>query len=67
MPEVLRRADSMLPGLAIWFAIPHAAPTGEPPVMLAYFEADPDTSEGAAALAALGIKRWTQPKPNIIN
>ncbi|CAM4056167.1 hypothetical protein DEFR109230_19550 [Deinococcus frigens] len=57
----------MLPGLAIWFAIPHAAPTGEPPVMLAYFEADPDTSEGAAALAALGIKRWTQPKPNIIN
>ena len=54
-----------LPYLTVWSwhpAAPHIPRTTKQPVMLAHFEIDPDTAEGAAALAALGMKRWTQPR-----
>ncbi|GGO28486.1 hypothetical protein [Deinococcus humi] len=54
-----------LPCLTVWSRCPvtrDIPPPSEWPVVLAQFEVDPDTAEGAAAIAALGMKRWTQPR-----
>lgn len=59
-----------LPALVVWSRCPvfsHTLPPSEWPVLLAQFEVDPDTAEGAAAIAALGLKRWTQPKPHTLS
>lgn len=59
-----------LPALTVWSCCPvtrDILPPSEWPILLAQFEVDPATAEGAAAIAALGLKRWTQPRSHSLN